>query len=134
MPIETMSFEMSNSTLGAPPADQENLRKLTEQYVKATRKYADDLGKEDVTRRLAEKAAELEPVCLTCAQILDRERQTYYGHKAGLSVGLPRNDPRYVSISNNGRNFVAAVDLDHRDDCRKMRPLSERVPLRASCQ
>jgi hypothetical protein len=74
-----IDFEMSNSTLGAPPADQENLRRLTDQYVRATRKYADDLGKGDITRRLAEKAAELQPVCLTCAQILDRERQTYDG-------------------------------------------------------
>ena len=78
-----IDFEMSNSTLGAPPADQENLRRLTEQYVKATRKYADDLGKAEVARRLADKAAELQPVCLTCAQILDRERETYYGRKAG---------------------------------------------------
>ena len=78
-----IDFEMSNSTLGAPPADQGNLRRLTEQYVKATRKYADDLGKAEAARRLAEKADELQPWCLTCVEILDRERETYYGRKAG---------------------------------------------------
>jgi hypothetical protein len=77
-----IDFLMSNSTLGAPPADQENLQRLTQQYVRATRKYADDLGKGEVTRRLEDKAVELQPFCLTCVAILDRERETYYDRKA----------------------------------------------------
>jgi hypothetical protein len=77
-----IEFEMANSTLGGPPANQEYLRKLTERYVKATRKYADDLGETEVTRRLADKGAELLPYCLTCVVILDRERETYYDRKA----------------------------------------------------
>ena len=74
-----IDFEMSNYTLGQPSGDQKRLRGLTDQYVKLTRKYADDLGKAEVTRLLADKADELEPVCLACVGVLDKERATYDG-------------------------------------------------------
>jgi hypothetical protein len=71
-----LDYAISNVTLGAPPY-QENLEPLVEQYVATIRKYADDLGDDEVKRRLAEKAAELEPFCLPCAGALDREREKY---------------------------------------------------------
>jgi hypothetical protein len=71
-----LDYAISNVILSAPPY-QENLEPLTDQYVKAIRKYADDLGDDEVNRRLAEKAAELAPFCLPCADVLDRERENY---------------------------------------------------------
>ncbi|MEK6274667.1 MAG: hypothetical protein AABM30_04945 [Actinomycetota bacterium] len=71
-----LDYAISNMTLSAPPY-QENLEPLTDQYVEAIRKYADDLGDGEVNRRLAEKAAELAPFCLPCADVLDRERENH---------------------------------------------------------
>lgn len=70
-----IDYAMSNSTLGAPPANEENLERLTLQYVEATRKYGDDLGEREVERRLRTKAEELQPWCLRCVEILDQERK-----------------------------------------------------------
>ena len=71
-----IDYAISNVTLSAPPY-QENLEPLTDQYVDVIHKYPDDLGDDEVNRRLTEKAAELEPFCLPCADVLDRERENY---------------------------------------------------------
>lgn len=72
-----IDYAISNSTLGAPPANEANLERLTHRYVDATRKYADDLGDDDVKQRLADEAEQLEPWCLPCVEILNRERGNY---------------------------------------------------------
>ena len=71
-----LDYAISNVTLSQPPY-QENLEPLIDQYVATIRKYADDLGDDEVNRRLAEKAAELEPFCLPCVGVLDRERENH---------------------------------------------------------
>jgi hypothetical protein len=72
-----IDYEISNSTLGAPPANQANLERLTHRYVDATRKYADDLGDDEVKQRLADEAEQLEPWCPPCVEILNQERGKY---------------------------------------------------------
>jgi len=71
-----LDYAMSSVTLSAPPYN-ENLEGLTEQYVKAIRKYHDDLGDDELKRRLADKAVELAPYCLPCVGMLDQEREKY---------------------------------------------------------
>ena len=71
-----LDYAMSSVTLSAPPYI-ENLEGLTRQYVEAIRKYDDDLGGNEVKRRLADKAVELEPYCLPCAGVLESEREKY---------------------------------------------------------
>jgi hypothetical protein len=71
-----IDYAISNVTLSAPPY-QENLDPLTDQYVEAIEQYADDLGDNEVKRRLEEKAAEVAPFCLPCADVLDWEREKY---------------------------------------------------------
>jgi hypothetical protein len=71
-----LDYTISNVTLSQPPYP-EHLEPLVEQYVATIRKYAGDLGDDEVNRRLAQKAAELEPFCLPCVGVLDREREHY---------------------------------------------------------
>ena len=71
-----LDYAISNATLSQPPYE-EHLDPLIKRYVATIRKYADDLGDDEVKQRLAEKAAEVEPFCVPCAGVLDREREKY---------------------------------------------------------
>jgi hypothetical protein len=46
---------------------------LTHRYVAATRKYHDDLGDNEVKRRLTVEANQLAPLCPPCVDIIRRE-------------------------------------------------------------
>ena len=72
-----IDYKISNWTMGPDYADQNGLEQLTRRYVKATRKYADDLGDNEVKRRLATEAAQLGPWCPTCVGILNQELVSY---------------------------------------------------------
>jgi hypothetical protein len=77
-----LDYAISNVTLSQPPY-RENLDPLAKQYVQAIRKYADDLGDNEVKNRLAEKAAEVAPFCLPSTDVLGREREKRYRSQPG---------------------------------------------------
>jgi hypothetical protein len=70
-----VDYDMATIETGATP--HEHLARLTRQYIALTREYGDQLGTEEVKRRLAEKARELAPYCLPCTATLDNERKKY---------------------------------------------------------
>ncbi len=72
-----IDYKISNWTMGPFYADQNGLERLTRRYVKTTRKYAGDLGDNEVKRRLATEAEQLAPWCPTCVDILRRELASY---------------------------------------------------------
>jgi hypothetical protein len=74
--FQRLDYTMSNIEVSAPPY-QERLDRLTRQYIGLTRKYADDLGGDEVKRRLEEKSFEIAPYCLPCSGDLDREASRY---------------------------------------------------------
>jgi hypothetical protein len=53
------------------------LEQPTQRYIALTRKYDDELGDEEIRRRLADKATEVQDWCPSCAAALERERETY---------------------------------------------------------
>jgi hypothetical protein len=67
-----VDYAMSTVEIGAPPY-QENLTKLTQQYIALVRQYGDELGDGEVKRRLADKERELEPFCLPCSGLVGDE-------------------------------------------------------------
>jgi hypothetical protein len=71
-----LDTEMATIEISAPPY-QENLEPLTRRYVALTREYADELGDDEVKKRLADKALELDDYCLPCAGTLDSEAARY---------------------------------------------------------
>ena len=72
-----IDYKISNWTMGPGYADQNGLEQLTRRYVTATRKYTDDLGENEVKRRLAIEANQLGPWCPTCVAILKMELESY---------------------------------------------------------
>jgi hypothetical protein len=73
--FDKLDYEMATIETGATP--HEHLARLTRQYIALTREYGDQLGTDEVKRRLAEKARELAPYCLPCTATLDNERKKY---------------------------------------------------------
>jgi hypothetical protein len=67
-----VDYAMSTVEISAPPY-QENLTKLTQQYIALVRDYGDELGDAEVKRRLTDKMSELEPFCLPCSGLLSDE-------------------------------------------------------------
>jgi hypothetical protein len=53
------------------------LAQATQQYIVLVREYADQLGPDEVKRRLAEKGDEVAPYCLPCMATLDNEAKKY---------------------------------------------------------
>ena len=68
-----IDYKISNWTMGPGHVDQNGLEQLARRYVAATRKYGDDLGDNEVKRRLATEAEQLAPWCPPCAAILKQE-------------------------------------------------------------
>jgi hypothetical protein len=68
-----LDYALSSVEISAPPY-QENLTKLTQQYIALVREYADDLGDDEVRRRLTDKASERDPFCLPCSGMVSDER------------------------------------------------------------
>jgi hypothetical protein len=72
-----IDYAISTSSPRSLGANQAYLEQLTHKYVAATRKYADDLGDDEVKRRLATEAEQLAPWCPACIEILKRELESY---------------------------------------------------------
>jgi hypothetical protein len=68
-----IDWKISNWTMGPGYADQNGLVQLTRRYVAATRKYHDDLGDNEVKRRLTVEANQLAPLCPPCVDVIRRE-------------------------------------------------------------
>ena len=76
MRFDKLDYTMGNVEIGAPPF-QENLMRLTRRYIALTREYADELGDDEVRRRLEDKSFELGPYCLPCVTVVDAEAEKY---------------------------------------------------------
>jgi hypothetical protein len=71
-----VDYDMATIEEGKTP--QVHLERLTRQYITLIHEYEDQLGSDEVRRRLAQKATELAPYCLSCTTTLDEERKKYY--------------------------------------------------------
>jgi low affinity Fe/Cu permease len=71
-----LDYDMATIEEGKTPGV--HLERLTRQYIALIHEYEDQLGTDEVRRRLAEKATELSPYCLSCTTMLDDERKKYY--------------------------------------------------------
>ena len=72
-----IDYEISNCRRWAPATPTRTARAVHTQYVATTRKYADDLGDNEVKRRLATEAQQLAPWCPSCVGILRQELESY---------------------------------------------------------
>ena len=72
-----LDYAISTSTPRSLGTNQGYLERLTRKYVATTHKYADDLGDNEVKRRLATEAVQLAPWCPACIEILKRELESY---------------------------------------------------------
>jgi hypothetical protein len=72
-----IDYAISTSSPRSLGANQPYLEQLTHRYVATTRKYADDLGDDEVKRRLATEAEQLAPWCPECVEILKQELERY---------------------------------------------------------
>ena len=72
-----LDYAISTSSPRSLGANQGYLEQLTHKYVATTRKYADDLGDNEVQRRLVTEAEQLAPWCPSCVEILKQELASY---------------------------------------------------------
>ena len=68
-----LDYAISTASPRSTAANQGYLEQLTHKYVATTRKYADDLGDNEVQRRLVTEAQQLAPWCPSCVEILKQE-------------------------------------------------------------
>lgn len=74
--FDQLDYEMGNVEISAPPY-QDNLQRLTNRYIALIHEYDDMLGREEVKKRLEDKALELDDYCLPCSGSIDAERAKY---------------------------------------------------------
>jgi hypothetical protein len=74
--FDRLDYEMGNVEISAPPY-QENLQRLTTKYIALIHQYEDELGTDEVKKRLEDKALELDDYCLPCSGAMDAERAKY---------------------------------------------------------
>jgi hypothetical protein len=72
-----VAVDIGTATKGSGGADESLMEQYTNDYVALTRKYADDLGDDEVKTRLTDEVAQVQPWCLPCAEILLRESAKY---------------------------------------------------------
>jgi hypothetical protein len=72
-----LQVSIGEATKGSGPADEPVMERYTNDYVALTRKYADDLGDDEVKTRLTDEVSQVQPWCLVCGQILLRESANY---------------------------------------------------------
>ena len=73
--FDKVDYEMASIEEGETTGN--HLEKLTRQYIGLVREYEDELGDDEAKKRLADKAFELGPYCLTCVTMLDLEAEKY---------------------------------------------------------
>ena len=74
--FDRLDYLMGNVEISAPPY-QANLERLTRRYIALIREYEDELGPDEIKRRLEQKSEEVDDYCLPCATTIDRERARY---------------------------------------------------------
>jgi hypothetical protein len=74
--FDRVDYEMGNVEISAPPY-QENLEQLTRRYIALIHEYQDELGADEIKKRLEQKSDELDDYCLPCASTVDQERARY---------------------------------------------------------
>ncbi len=72
-----VALNIGNIARGTGPADEATMVQYTTDYIKLTRKYSDDLGDAEVKKRLTDEVPQVQPWCLQCGVLLDRERAKY---------------------------------------------------------
>jgi hypothetical protein len=72
-----VQVEIGTVTKGSGPADETVMEQYTHDYVALIRKYADDLGDDEVKNRLTDEVAQVQPWCLPCGETLLRESEKY---------------------------------------------------------
>jgi hypothetical protein len=72
-----VAMDIANGTITTGPADEATMEQFTNDYIKLTRKYADDLGHAEVKKRLGDEVSQVQPWCLECGVLLLRERAKY---------------------------------------------------------
>ena len=72
-----VAMNIANATITSGPADETTMEQFTNDYIALTRKYADDLGDAEVKKRLTDEVPQVQPWCLQCGVLLDRERAKY---------------------------------------------------------
>ncbi len=74
--FQRMDYKMVSLETGAAPYNN-YLEQATQQYIALIREYADQLGPDEVKRRLVSKGDELGPYCLPCEATLVDEAKRY---------------------------------------------------------
>jgi len=74
--FDRLDYRMGNVENSAPPY-QETLERLTRQYIALVHEYEDELGEDEIKKRLQQKSEELDDYCLPCATIVEDERARY---------------------------------------------------------
>jgi hypothetical protein len=72
-----LALSIASATITSGPADDKVMERFTNQYINLTRKYRNDLGDEEVKKRLTDEVAQVQPWCLPCGVLLYRERAKY---------------------------------------------------------
>jgi ABC-type Fe3+-citrate transport system substrate-binding protein len=72
-----LQVNIGEATKGSGPADEPTMEQYTHDYVALIRKYADDLGDDEVKTRLTDEVTQVQPWCLVCGQILLSEAEKY---------------------------------------------------------
>jgi PBP1b-binding outer membrane lipoprotein LpoB len=72
-----VAMNIANGTITTGTADEATMEQFTNDYIKLTRKYADDLGNAEVKKRLTDEVSQVQPWCLQCGVLLLRERANY---------------------------------------------------------
>src|SRR4051812_41173145 len=75
--FQAIDYRMSTLETTAAAYNHTYLEKATEQYILLVRKYADQLGSDEVKRRLVQKEDEVAPFCLPCVSTLDDEARKH---------------------------------------------------------
>jgi hypothetical protein len=75
--FQKIDYEMATLETSTAAYNQTYLAKATQQYIALLREYADQLGPDEVKRRLVEKGDEVGPYCPPCMAMLDDEAKTY---------------------------------------------------------
>ena len=87
---------------GSGPADEPTMEGYTNDYVALTRKYADDLGGDEVKTKLTDEVSQVQPWCLVCGQILlPREREVL---RRARGHNLRRRDQGRTRDGDHGRD------------------------------
>jgi hypothetical protein len=73
--LSAIELRISSEIVGASKDGISSLPEATDRYIDALRRHQELLGDEEVERRLADTASQVQEWCPSCAATLDRERE-----------------------------------------------------------